>query len=294
MDKNNWKRKTKYDFIRDNFQNFKGYHIPKAQLVIADIPYNIGINAYGSNPQWYNDGDNSKGQSEFAASSFFRGDDNFNSAEFMHFCSKMMIKEPKERGKAPCMIVFCSFEQQMPLIELAKKHGINNYINLVFRKNFSAQVLKANMRVVGNSEYALLLYRNKLPKFNNNGKMVFNVMDWISDKSKDPLIQKIHPTQKPVALLERLIEIFTDEGDVVIDPVAGSGASIVAAINKNRSGYGFEILKEFYNPGKAWIDEVARVKIEVEKTGYSETLLRKQMPNQPMLFSSIKFTGVEL
>lgn len=274
-------------YYRDNFQNFKGYHIPKAQLVIADIPYNIGVNAYGSNPQWYNDGDNKNGQSELAASSFFRGDDNFNSAEFMHFCSKMMVKEPKERGKAPCMIVFCAFEQQTYLIELAKRYGINNYINLVFRKNFSAQVLKANMRVVGNAEYALLLYRDKLPKFNNKGKMVFNVMDWIKDPVNDPLIQKIHPTQKPVKLLEYLIDIFTDEGDVVIDPVAGSGSTLVAAINKNRKAYGFELLKEFYNPGKAWIDEVVQAKKETEQFGYSETVLKKLVANQPTLFSSV-------
>lgn len=37
----------------DNFQNYKRYTIPKAQLVIADIPYNIGDFAYGSNPTWY-------------------------------------------------------------------------------------------------------------------------------------------------------------------------------------------------------------------------------------------------
>lgn len=274
-------------FYRDNFQNFKGYHIPRAQLVIADIPYNIGVNAYGSNPQWYNDGDNQNGQSEFAASSFFRGDDNFNSAEFMHFCSKMLKKEPKQRGQAPCMIVFSSFEQQPYLIELAKKYGFPNYINLVFRKNFSAQVLKANMRVVGNAEYALIFYRDKLPKFNNNGKMIFNVMDWIKDQTNDPLIQKIHPTQKPVKLLEYLIEIFTDEGDVVIDPVAGSGATVVASINKNRKGYGFEILKEFYNPGKAWIDEVVQAKQEIAQFGFSPSVLEKTNGNQPTLFSHV-------
>lgn len=41
----------------DHFQNYKSYNIPKAQLIIADIPYNIGKNAYGSNPSWYIDGD---------------------------------------------------------------------------------------------------------------------------------------------------------------------------------------------------------------------------------------------
>ena len=42
--------------FHDNFQNYKRYGIPKAQLVIADIPYNIGDNAYGSNPMWYRGG----------------------------------------------------------------------------------------------------------------------------------------------------------------------------------------------------------------------------------------------
>ena len=47
----------KVELYHDNFQNFKRYNIPKkAQLVIADIPYNIGENAFASNPMWYNGG----------------------------------------------------------------------------------------------------------------------------------------------------------------------------------------------------------------------------------------------
>lgn len=235
--------------INDHFQNFKVYGLPKAQLVIADIPYNVGKNAYGSNPSWYIGGDNKNGQSELAGKEFFDTDKDFKPAEFMHFCNRMMRKEPKETGQAPCMIVFCEFEQQFYLIELAKKYGINNYINLVFRKNFSAQVLKANMRVVGNAEYALVLYREKLPKFNNNGKMIFNVMDWVKDTDSE----KIHPTQKPVNLLKTLIQIFTDEGDVVIDPVAGSGSTLIAAIECNRKAFGFEIKKDFYAKANEWV-----------------------------------------
>lgn len=177
----------------DHFQNFKKYNLHKCQLLIADIPYNIGKNAYGSNPSWYVDGDRANGESDKAGTEFFDTDKNFKPAEFMHFCSQMLKKEPKEKGQAPAMIVFCAFDQQMYLIELAKRYGLNNYINLVFRKNFSAQVLKANMRVVGNAEYGLIFYRDKLPKFNNNGKMIFNVMDWEKDDISDPLIRKIHP-----------------------------------------------------------------------------------------------------
>lgn len=262
-------------FINDHFQNFKSYGLHKAQLIIADIPYNIGINAYGSNPSWYIDGDNKNGESELAGKEFFDTDKNFKPAEFMHFCSKMLKKEPKEKGKAPCMIVFCAFEQQMYLIELAKRYGLNNYINLVFRKNFSAQVLKANMRIVGNAEYGLLFYRDKLPKFNNNGKMVFNIIDWIRDNDTP----KIHPTQKPVKLLEKLIKIFTDENDIVIDPVAGSGTTLMAADNCNRKSYGFEIKKDFYKLAKELVDtNKLRIK-EIKEFGFAKTEINNIHPS---------------
>ena len=228
--------------INDHFQNYKAYSIPKAQLIIADIPYNVGNNAYGSNPAWYVDGDNKNGESELAGKVFFDTDKDFRMSEFLHFCSSMLVKEPKEKGKAPCMVIFCEFEQQFELIEKAKKYGLNRYINLVFRKNFSAQVLKANMRIVGNCEYGLVLYRDKLPKFNNDGRMVFNCFD----VERDTDTPKIHPTQKSIPLIERLIKIFTDEGDVIIDPVAGSGTTLIAAINQKRTAYGFEIKKNFF------------------------------------------------
>lgn len=233
----------KIELYNDNFQNFKRYNIPKAQLVIADIPYNLGVNAYASNPEWYIDGDNKNGESKKAGKTFFNTDVNFNIAEYMHFCSKLLIKEPKERGKAPAMVVFCSFEQLQMVIEYGKKHGFNHHIPLVFIKNYSAQVLKANMKIVGATEYGLVLYREKLPKFNNNRKMVFNWFEWKRDSAKE--YPKIHPTQKPVSVLRRLIEIFTDEGDTVIDPVAGSGSTLRAAMELNRNAYGFEVSKDF-------------------------------------------------
>ena len=235
-------KNIKPQLYNDHFQNYKRYNIPKAQLIIADIPYNLGNNAYASNPSWYVDGDNKNGESNLAGKEFFDTDKDFRISEFLHFCSTMMRPEPKETGTAPCMIVFCAFDQQFELIEKAKKYGLKKYINLVFRKNFSAQVLKANMRVVGNCEYAVLLYRDKLPKFNNNGKMIFNCFDWVRDTETE----KVHPTQKPVKLLEHLIEIFTDEGDVVIDPCAGSGSTLLAAAQRNRKSYGFEIKKDFF------------------------------------------------
>lgn len=259
-------KKTKCEIYRDSMQNYKKYAIPPAQLIIADVPYNVGNNFYGSNPMWYKGGDSKNGESKFAGKAAFNSDFNFNLYEYFHFCSKMLKKEdtkPVQRGRSsnsPCMIVFCSFEQLQTLIAAAAKHGFNNYIPLVFVKNYSPQVLKANMRVVGATEYALLLYRDRLPKFRNgcqtdeNGKtirgtghMVFNLFDWEKD-GKD--VPKIHPAQKPVKVLKKLIETFTDPGDVVIDPCCGSGSTLRAAHELGRSAYGFEIDRNFYNEAK--------------------------------------------
>lgn len=248
-------RKLKCEIFRDSMQNYKKYAIPPAQLVIADVPYNVGNNFYGSNPMWYNGGDNKNGESKLAGKAAFNSDFNFNLYEYFHFCSKMLKKDdnkPSVRGKSsdnPCMIVFCSWEQQFTLLDAAKKHGFGKYIPLVFIKDYSPQVLKANMRVVGACEYALLLYRNKLPKFRNTdfngqGHMVFNWFQWERDGANVP---KIHPAQKSVKVLKRLIETFTDEGDVVIDPCCGSGSTLRAAHELNRQAFGFEIDRNFYN-----------------------------------------------
>ena len=254
------------ELFNDHFQKFKKYLNCKAQLIIADPPYNLGKNAYASNPQWYVDGDNKKGESEFANKEFFDTDKNFKPAEFMHFCSQMLVKEPKnglteeelesgnygqikdeqvgckKKSQAPCMVLFCAFEQLNYYIELGHRYGFKHYIPLVFYKNFSPQVLKANMKIVGNCEYGLVLYKDKLPKFNNNGRMIFNAIPY----PRDTETIKVHPTQKSVPLLRYLIELFTDKGDVVIDPCAGSGSTLLASAQCGRRAYGFEIKKDFY------------------------------------------------
>ena len=259
-------RKLKCELYNDSMQGWKCYPIQKAQLIIADVPYNAGSNFYGSNPNWYIGGDNKNGESKLAGKAAFASDFNFNLYEYFHFCSRLMKKDdtkPVPRGRSsnsPCMIVFCSYEQQHTLIDAAKKHGFKKYIPLVFVKNHSPQALKANMRIVGATEYALVLYRDRLPKFRNgvmvdeNGKniqgtghMIFNWFKWERDGKEIP---KIHPTQKPVKVLKKLIETFTDPGDVVIDPCFGSGSTARAALETGRNFYGFEINKEFYRRAK--------------------------------------------
>ena len=87
------KKKLKIELFNDSFQNFKRYQIPKAQLVIADIPYNIGTDFYGSNPVWYKGGDDKNGESDKAKKAGVYSDFNFNIAEYFHFCYRLLKKD---------------------------------------------------------------------------------------------------------------------------------------------------------------------------------------------------------
>ncbi|WP_081794293.1 DNA methyltransferase [Mycoplasmoides pirum] len=59
--------------------------------------------------------------------------------------------------------------------------------------------------------------------------------------------KRIHPTEKPLILMEEIIKIHTNEGDIVFDPFSGSGSTLVAANKLNRFYIGSEILKSYYN-----------------------------------------------
>ena len=72
-------------------------------------------------------------------------------------------------------------------------------------------------------------------------------------------------------LLKRLIELFTDPGEVVIDPVAGSASTLIAAHECKRAAYGFEIKKDFYRDAKAWIDRAMLREKEIDQYGFAKT-----------------------
>lgn len=64
---------------------------------------------------------------------------------------------------------------------------------------------------------------------------------------RDCLTSNIHPTQKPVALIQQLIKTYTNEGELILDNCMGSGTTAIAAILENRRFIGFELDKEYYD-----------------------------------------------
>lgn len=59
--------------------------------------------------------------------------------------------------------------------------------------------------------------------------------------------ERLHPTQKPVELIEYLIKTYSNEGDVILDNCIGSGTTAIAAINTNRNFIGFELDKNYFD-----------------------------------------------
>jgi site-specific DNA-methyltransferase (adenine-specific) len=85
--------------------------------------------------------------------------------------------------------------------------------------------------------------------------------------SRDPNIfkfnrtgNKIHPTQKPVDMIEYLLSKFSDENDTIIDPFMGSGTTGVACINTNRKFIGIEMDDNYFKIAKDRIEK-ANIKL---------------------------------
>ena len=136
------------------------------------------------------------------------------------------------------------------LSELILDHGkFKKYTPLVFIKNNSAEVLKVNLRVVGACEYGIILYKNKLGTFNNNGKMIKNWMTF------DRVNKKVHPNQKPLNLCKNILELYKTDGMLVCDTCMGSGQIVKACKQLGIDCFGFEIDENYFEKAKQNIEE---------------------------------------
>ena len=100
---------------------------------------------------------------------------------------------------------------------------------------------------------------SELARMNEKYTATFNL--WQGGKSKSNVLEYkkdndgYHPTQKPVALLEDLIQTYSNEGDTVLDFTMGSGSTGVACVNTNRNFIGIELDEGYFNIAKKRIEE---------------------------------------
>ena len=130
----------------------------------------------------------------------------------------------------------------------AKKQPLRKHENiLVFYKRlplYNPQMGKGKSYTAVRKEKPSLNYYNnqKMTKTVSDGERYpVSIIKFNRDK------EKLHPTQKPVALFEYLIKTYTDEGEIVLDNCIGSGTTAVACLNTNRNFIGFEKEESYYN-----------------------------------------------
>lgn len=100
----------------------------------------------------------------------------------------------------------------------------------------------------------------KVQKKNKGTRYPRSVQKFNTDKNRGSL----HPTQKPVALLEYLIKTYTNEGDIVLDNCMGSGSTGVACVNTGRKFIGIELEEKYFNIAKE------RIRQSQEMLAYTE------------------------
>lgn len=136
-------------------------------------------------------------------------------------------------------------------------------ISIFYKKQptYNPQMYKHEGKLVTNKYSERSKHFKSVTAANSNGNLsLYEYQDNGTRYPRDVLRFKrvnkhniLHPTQKPVELIEYLIKSFTNEGDLILDNCIGSGTTAVAALNTGRHFIGFETNKEYYNLAKCRI-----------------------------------------
>ena len=164
--------------------------------------------------------------------------------------------------------------------------------NLIWDKQRGCDFLNANVKPLKSHEDIVVFYKKK-PTYNKqlwystpykktkNGSLSDNygsrgmAYSESSDGARNPLSilsfsrdsDRLHPTQKPIALLEWLIKTYTNCGETVLDNCMGSGSTCVAAVKTGRHYIGFELDEKYYDVACKRLDEVEARNAIVVKEG---------------------------
>ena len=132
------------------------------------------------------------------------------------------------------------FYKKLPTYNPQKTQGhkpINSYTKYIATQN--------NTELYGNLS-------KEISGGGNTDRFPRSVQIFSSDKQK----LHLHPTQKPVALLEYLIKTYTNEGETILDNTMGSGSTGVACVNTNRKFIGIELDKDYFIIAKDRINKI--------------------------------------
>lgn len=139
------------------------------------------------------------------------------------------------------IFIWCSKAQILPILNWFNENTDCTFQILVWCKTNPTPMCNGNW--LPDIEYCL--YFNRGTKLNNGYNLKSKY--YVSKKNVEDKKKYIHPTIKPLELVERHLKHTTQEGDVVLDAFVGSGTTCVACKNINRKYIGFEINENYYN-----------------------------------------------
>lgn len=183
----------------------------------------------------------------------------FGSEPFSSFCriSNLQMYKYDWKWEKPSGANFLNFKYQpakvhediMVFAKMAASYSKNGNMKYIPQMEIGTPYIQKNGKQkleYGNSSVRTPI-RQVVTK-NNGTRYPRSIQKFSLDK------EKLHPTQKPVALLEYLIKTYTNENDLILDNCMGSGSTGIACINTNRNFIGIELNKEYF--------EIAQNRIE--------------------------------
>lgn len=178
-----------------------------------------------------------------------KGDGTLEEA-FELFHQVMDVQLPSAAAECE-LYVFTSWDILAEWIGEVKKldrHGFRFKMLLVWSKGYPGQ---GDIDSCWGCGHELILYLKKGRRDVNFRRSSIISVD------KVPASQNIHETEKPAELIEKLLEVSTNEGDWIVDPFSGSGSTAVAAQRLNRNSIGFEINPKYIEPSRRRLEQKA-------------------------------------
>lgn len=212
----------------------KGLKDKSIDCIITDPPYEVS--PHGAGKKGLSDRSSKiRDEIEFMAHGF---DYNAIFNEFLRVC------------KIPNFLIFCSQQQLATILSFFKEKKLKVDV-LVWSKTNPCPLCWNNY--ISDIEYIVYVH-DKGACFNNKAPLAYKKKtkrySIITNK-----MNKLHPTQKPLALIKELVEVHTKEDAIVLDPFAGSGTTGVACVELNRNFIGMEIDEKFHKVALDRINE---------------------------------------
>ena len=236
-----------YQLINESCINaMEGMDERSVDLILTDPPYNLGkfmkdraTNLKQMRPNFFGSA----------------GWDDLEFDEWVEYMDKFFEEAARVSKIGGSMIVFMSIIKVETIIRLAQKHGFYYKTTGIWHKT-NPMPRNMNLHFINSTEaWIYFVYKKHTGTFNNNGKAVHDFFETSVTPTGERKFGK-HPTQKPIQLLEQMILLLSNPGDLVFDPFMGSGSTGVAALKNGRDFIGSEISQEYCDICKSRMEMV--------------------------------------